>query len=194
MEGNKRASRVDRNFQKIKSSIIKQTRSREVADEEVTYVDASHNISVALGEEDLKQDLTEQGLSKGIIKDGPSKFLFHKEAVYHLKKGNLNHAIECAAKAQELSEETDYDILTTQAGLQFQAGDYKAALKTAGTVLSQNNKNSWKAIFIKAECFYNLCDFEHALIMYHKGNLIKTHGTLRPGQEIIWIIIHMKKT
>ena len=159
MEGSKGPLRVDRNFQKIKSSINKQTKIREVADEEVTYVDASRNISVALGEEDLKQDLTEQGISKGIIKDGPSKFLFHKEALYHLKKGNLNHAIECAAKAQELSEETDYDILTTQAGLQFQAGDYKAALKTSGAVLSENEKNSWKTIFIKAECFYNLYDF-----------------------------------
>ena len=189
MEGSKGPLRVDRNFQKIKSSINKQTKSREVADEEVTYVDSNRNISVALGEEDLKQDLTEQGLSKGIIKDGPSKFLFHKEAVYHSKKGNLIHAIECAAMAQELSEETDYDILTTQAGLQFQA-----ALKTAGTVLSQNNKDNWNAICIKAEAFYNLCYFEQALIMYHKGNLIKTHGTLRPAQEIIWILIHMKMT
>ena len=194
MEGSKGPLRVDRNFQKIKSSINKQTKIREVADEEVTYVDSNRNISVALGEEDLKQDLTEQGLSKELIQDGPSKFLFHKEAAYHSKKGNLNHAIECAAMAQELSDGTDYDILTTQAGLQFQAGDYNAALRTAGTVLSQNNKDSWKAIFIKAECFYNLCDFEHALIMYHKGNLIKTHGTLRPAQEIIWILIHMKMT
>jgi tetratricopeptide (TPR) repeat protein len=178
MEGSKGPLRVDRNFQKIKSSINKQTKSREVADEEVTYVDSNRNISVALGEEDLKQDLTEQGLSKELIQDGPSKSLFHNEVAYHSKKGNLNHAIECAAMAQELLDGTDYEILTTQAGLQFHAGEYKEALKTAGTFL-QNKKDSWKAIFIKAECFYNLCDFEHALIMYHKGNLTKQYMDIK---------------
>ena len=131
MEGKRRAPRVDRTFQKIKSGIKKQTRTREVADEQVIYVDSSRNISVGLGAEDLKDDLTEQGLSTGPKQDGPSKFQFHKEALYHSKKQNLLQAMECAAIAQDLSEEPDYEILTTQAELQFQAGQYKVALKTA---------------------------------------------------------------
>ena len=59
--------------------------------------------------------------------------------------------------------------MTTQAELEFEKGDYKAALKILGTVLTKKNKNSWKAIFVKAESLFHLCDFEHALIMYHKG-------------------------
>ena len=177
MEAKRRASRVvnthrkDRNYQKIQSSINKQNKKRENADEEVTYVDSSRNISVALGEEDLKQDLSEQGLSTGLTQDvgGPSSNQFHKEALYHLKKNNVFHALECATKAQDLAEKTDYDILTTQATLEFQKGEYRAALKTCGTVLKQKNKQNWKAIYVKAECLFNLCDFEHALIMYHKG-------------------------
>ena len=170
-ETKKRAPRLDLNFQNIKSSVSKQTKTREVADEEVMYIDSSRNISVAFGEEDLKENLNEQGLDTGILQEEkgvPTSDLFHREALYHFKKKNFAHALECAARAQDLLEEVDYDILTTQADLEFQNGNYNNALKIAGTVLREKKK-SWKAIYIKAECLYNLCEFEHALIMYHKG-------------------------
>ena len=32
-----------------------------------------------------------------------------------------------------------------------------------------------QAIFIKAQALFNLCDFEHAAIMFHKGDRLQTH-------------------
>ena len=171
MDPKRRPPRNNRNFQQLKSGINKQNRKRENADEEVTYIDSSRNIAVVLGEEDLKENLNDQGLTSCLSSEDagvhPSDLL-RREAFYHFKKKNFIHALECATRAQDQTEETDFDILILQAELELHTGDFKSALKTAGTVLRERKK-SRKAIFIKAECLYNLCQFEHALIMYHKG-------------------------
>ena len=170
MDKKRRPLRIDPNFQTIKSGLTKQIKKREAIDDEVTYVDSNRNIAVVLGEEDLKADLNEQGLAEVLPSEEgvQSCDLFHREAFYHFKKKNFIDALQCAEKAQDLTEETDLDVLTLQAELELQTGDYQSALKSAGTILVQR-KNSWKAIYIRAECLYNMCEFEHALIMYHKG-------------------------
>jgi hypothetical protein len=171
MDPKRRPPRNNRNFQQLKSGITKQIKKREVADEVVTYVDSSRNIAVVLGEEDLKENLNLQVLTTcmGSEEGGvPPSDLLRREAFFHFKKKNFVHALECATRAQDQTEETDFDILILQAELELVTRDFKSALKTAGTVLRERKK-SRKAIFIKAECLYNLCQFEHALIMYHKG-------------------------
>lgn len=163
--------RMDHNFLSIKSGINRQAKKRDAIEEEVTYVDTNRNIAVVMGDEDLMEKLNEQGLSHCLVAEEgvQTQDLLFREAFYHFKKKRFGHALQCATRAQELSEETDLDILTLQAELEVQTGDYQAALKSAGTILREN-KNNWKALFIKAECLYNLCEFEHALIMYYRGN------------------------
>ena len=175
MDKKRRPLRIDPNFQTIKSGLTKQIKKREAIDDEVTYVDSNRNIAVVLGEEDLKADLNQQGLCVGLDSEDAVRpcDLFHRKALYHFKKKNFTNALQCATRAQDSTDETDFDILTLQAELELQTGDYPSALKNAGTVLRER-KTSWKAVLIKAECLYNLCEFEHALIMYHKGKVTQS--------------------
>ena len=50
-------------------------------------------------------------------------------------------------------------------------GNWPLALYSAQQVLDVD-KNFVKAIYVKAESLYNTCDFEHALIYYHRGQVI----------------------
>ena len=70
-------------------------------------------------------------------------------------------------------------------------GDWGLALESAEQVL-EVDKNFVKAILVKAESLYNTCDFEHALIYYHRGQVPKLWFTLvlvlwmsRTSQQII---------
>ena len=162
---------TERDFRKIKHERDKQIRARNQAQEEVVYVDSSRNISVNYGEDDLKQDMETQGLCT-VTEDrrGPSSLMLHNEAIHHLRNRNMLEAKICVEKAQDLLEDTDFNILTTQAELELQKGNYNAALKTSGTILT-NVKTKLESIFVKAECLFNLYFFEHLLALYHKGKL-----------------------
>ena len=163
-------------FRKIQHERDKQIREREGADEAVTYVDSSRNISVNLGEDDLKADMEEQGICMATEDFGaPSSMMLHNEAVYHLKMGNMKQATDCVERAQGmLLEKGDMQILTTLAEIELKKGDYPKALKTSGTIM-RTEKTNLKAIFVRAEALFNMCDFEHALMLYHKGKKNTTH-------------------
>ena len=160
---------TQKEFRKIKHERDRQIRNRMQASEETVYVDSSRNISVNLGEDDLKQDMEEQGICT-VTDDpvGPSAMMLHKEAMHHLTKKKIMEATTCVEKALDLLEGPDFQILTTQAEIELKRGNYPAALKTSGAILV-NEKSNLRAIFVRAEALFNLCDFEHALVLYHRG-------------------------
>ena len=49
-------------------------------------------------------------------------------------------------------------------------GNWEAALGSAEHVLTKEPKNT-TAIFIKGEALFNLCDFEHALLHFTRGQV-----------------------
>ena len=51
-----------------------------------------------------------------------------------------------------------------------------AAKETAEKVL-ETDCNHVKAIFSKAESLYNTCQFEQALMLFHRGSVITTFST-----------------
>ena len=51
-------------------------------------------------------------------------------------------------------------------------GNWGLALESAQQVL-EVDKYFVKAIYVKAESLYNTCNFEHALIYYHRGQVNK---------------------
>ena len=176
---------AEKEFRRIKHEKDKQIRQRMQAESEVVYVDTSRNISVNLGEEDLKEDMEEQGICTETEEPGGStSTILHKEAIHHLKKKNMEQATNCVEKAQDMLESVDYSILTTQAELELQKGNYRVALKTSGIVLSEEKRNR-KATFVKAVALFNLCNFEHALVLYHKAarmspdSLVFRHGIIQ---------------
>ena len=50
-------------------------------------------------------------------------------------------------------------------------GNWNDAMKAAEIVMSRDKKNI-NAIQIKAESLYNSCFFEHALVLFHRGQVI----------------------
>ena len=51
-------------------------------------------------------------------------------------------------------------------------GYWKHATIAAEIVLS-TDKNFVKAIYAKAEALYNTCQFEHALVLFHQGKVMR---------------------
>ena len=47
-------------------------------------------------------------------------------------------------------------------------GNWTAALDSSQDVLEENKRNI-RAIFVKAEALFSLCQFEHALVHFHRG-------------------------
>ena len=94
----------------------------------MVYVDSSRNISVNLGEDDLKQDMEEQGICT-VMEDGggPSSLMLHNEAIYHLKMGKMKQATNCLERAQDMLETEDMPILTTLAEIELKKGNYPKA-------------------------------------------------------------------
>jgi hypothetical protein len=44
---------------------------------------------------------------------------------------------------------------------------------TAADMVIQRDKTSTKAMQVKAEALFNVCQFEHALVHFHRGMVIK---------------------
>ena len=53
-------------------------------------------------------------------------------------------------------------------------GNWEAALGSAELVLQKQPKDA-KAILIKAEALFNLCEFEHALLQFYRGQVRPLH-------------------
>ena len=47
-------------------------------------------------------------------------------------------------------------------------GSWEEALKAAEDVLVEDKRNI-KGVFVKAEALFNLCKFEHSLVLFHRG-------------------------
>ncbi len=50
----------------------------------------------------------------------------------------------------------------------YNIGPRSAALQSSEDVLVENKRNL-RAIYIKAESLFNLCQFEHAMVHFHRG-------------------------
>ena len=156
----------------------KQERHRKKdLDEEVEYVDNARNISVVLDSGDLAKDFESHGLDAGVRQEnnGTNSKMFHRLAKYYASKKEIKLAMDALEDAQRLAEkekdkEKDYNMYETEAKLHLSTGNYLKALKCAEKVLWQEEfKASQTAIYVKSQALYNLCDFEHALIMFYKG-------------------------
>ena len=47
-------------------------------------------------------------------------------------------------------------------------GSWENALEAAEVVIAEDKKNI-KAVFVKAEALFNICEFEHSLVLFHRG-------------------------
>ncbi|XP_008504008.2 tetratricopeptide repeat protein 25 isoform X1 [Calypte anna] len=89
--------------------------------------------------------------------------------------GEYDKALICYNNALQLRE-GDRDCLAARSNCYLKLGDTENALKDAEASL-QNDKTFFKGLYQKAEALYTMCDFEFALVHYHRGH------RLRPDQE-----------
>jgi hypothetical protein len=47
-------------------------------------------------------------------------------------------------------------------------GNWENALEAAEDVLEED-KHNIKATYVKAESLFNICEFEHSLVLFHRG-------------------------
>ena len=101
----------------------------------------------------------------------------HRQAEHFIKKSNFQCALKCIEQARmgylkQNEGERDFGekfvgIVSTQAICLLKLGDFHTAKKFAEEVLMRTT--SAEAQYVKAESLYNLCEFEHALVTYYKG-------------------------
>ena len=63
----------------------------------------------------------------------------------------------------------------TRARCYLMMGQWALAAVAADTVLDED-KTFVKALLVKAEALYNTCDFEHALVLFHQGQVTLPKG------------------
>ena len=66
----------------------------------------------------------------------------------------------------------NFELMLTRAELAFQSGKFKESLKIIDKLPKTNVAEHAKVLKLKAEIFFSLGEFEHALLLYHtKGTL-----------------------
>ncbi len=61
--------------------------------------------------------------------------------------------------------------MSTRARCLLLMGQWKSASMAADAVLD-SDRLFLRAMLIKAEALYNTCDFEHALVLFHRGRIV----------------------
>jgi hypothetical protein len=54
-------------------------------------------------------------------------------------------------------------------------GNWENALEAAEDVLEED-KHNIKATYVKAESLFNICEFEHSLVLFHRGLVSMVHA------------------
>ena len=52
-------------------------------------------------------------------------------------------------------------------------GSWQDALDAAQVVLNEDKRNI-KSVYVKAESLFNMCEFEHSLVLFHRGLVSKS--------------------
>ncbi|XP_069669092.1 outer dynein arm-docking complex subunit 4 isoform X2 [Periplaneta americana] len=139
--------------------------------QEECYTDKDRAAAVNMGSHDIKQSLKmkrRQDRTKALqipeeAEPGTLLALGSRE----MRSGDVSIAINFVHKALELNPK-DKNALVARSKCYLLLGEPQLALKDAETAL-HGDKNFIHAIYQKAESLYNLGDFEHSLMYYHRG-------------------------
>ena len=95
--------------------------------------------------------------------------LYVKFADNYIKRYQYDKALYCIDTALSMNK---YSLAATlsKARCHLCLGDWKTAIRAAEEVLISDGIN-YRGIEIKAEALYNLCYFEHALVLFYRGKV-----------------------
>ena len=182
-------------YKELRRSINRKAKAKKVGDE-VEYVDQHRNVAVVFDSSgDLKSAMAKTGLKSLVAalqrqqSDEPDHVLYLKQAEHLMKRStyavitysnvkifniNLHFSLQPAlvyldqalsmnpaSKAAHCAKAKCYLLM----------GKWLEASKAADVVLKVDKKY-YKALLVKAEALYNTCYFEHAAVLFHRGQTI----------------------
>ena len=181
----------DRIVREVLRDANKKEQKRQKADDEVTYVDANRGISVVLGSADIGADIKAGRKSDNYEPAAPSCEVYFTQAKNFMARKNYETALDylsMALNAGDMKLGLKNGILCSMAKCYLDLGSFETSKKWAEDVL-KNDANYIPAVLIKGESLYNICDFEHAMVVFYTGlRIMKTHSGFKSG------IVKCKKT
>ena len=181
----------DRIVREVLRDATKNSQKRQKADEEVGYVDSSRGISVVLGSQDLGADIKAGKKSDNYEPAAPNCEVYFTQAKNFIAKKKYETALDylnMALSSGDMKNVIKNGILCAMAQCYLDLGEFDTSKKWAEDVL-KNDPNYIPAVLIKGESLYNICDFEHAMVVFSSGlRIMKTHSGFKSG------IVKCKKT
>lgn len=169
-------------FRRIEADIKERERKR-VPGDRVDYVDSTKNITCSLGIKDVKTSLRRARMpakkdAGGTIlldEEGNQLATFMEQAKYELGRGNAALAKVYLDKAVCM-DPAELLVLIERGKCLVKMGQPRNALLDVDPVLKDNPYHAM-ALLVKADALYQLSDFEHSLVYYHRGLKHSTQDT-----------------
>ena len=141
-----------------------------------SYVDTYRMISVnaGSGNEDLKSIMAHSGrkirTDDKLAPGEPDLHMYLRLADHLMKKGLIDSAMQSITEAADFNPESPL-VLMAAAKCHTMTGHWEGSLQAVEAVLQMEPKNT-KAVLFKAEALFNLCQFEAALVFFHRGQVL----------------------
>lgn len=162
--------------QDIKQRQKRQKKEREEYDagstQEETYVDKDRAIVVNIGQGDLKGHIMKH---RGRLHNENRTYDDHdiailiEQAEHEMKFGDAQKALAYLEKGIEIRPE-NIDCLVLKSRCLVDLNRFREALSDVDTILEElGDKHNSRALTVRGDALYNLGNFEHALINYHRA-------------------------
>ena len=174
----------DRIVREVLKDAGKKEQKRQKATDEVSYVDASRSISVVLGSSDLGEDIKAGKKSGNYEPAAPNTDVYFSQAKSFMARKNYETALDylnMALRTCEIKNGFKNAVMCAMAQCYLGLGEFETSKMWAEDVL-RNDPNYIPAAQIKGESLYNICDFEHAMVVFSTGlRIVKTHAGFKSG-------------
>lgn len=129
-------------------------------------------VSLAPDIADLKSEIQRVGVQvENVVVPGrPNDVVFLKQAEHFVRAGQYKAALEYIERSLEYNPE-NIAAMSLMSKCQLLLHNWPLASRAADMVLIRNKK-SVKAILVKAEALFNVCQFEHSLVHFFRGQFV----------------------
>ena len=170
-------------YREISKSKREKSRELEVIAKKGTgeyYVDTARQIAVGMGVTDVKdtlQDYEDELAIQGKLSatDEQNIHILMEQASYELRQRKPEIALTYLKKGLKRNKQS-IELLELKGKCYIAMNRYREALEAADEILKTNYSLNWSksgrensnALAVKAYALYNLGDFEHALLSFHR--------------------------
>ncbi|XP_040572405.1 outer dynein arm-docking complex subunit 4 isoform X2 [Lepeophtheirus salmonis] len=151
----------------------RKSRQNDPKEAPAIYVDKDRAISVAGGAEDLKGDILKHRgnlikSNRSVECEAAELQIILDQAHHEIRRGDPWKAMSYLERAFQTRND-DVECLHLKGQCLVALNRHQEALDTMDLVLLKERTNHSRAFGIKGDALYNLGQFEHALLNYHRG-------------------------